>query len=161
MKNEDPARSVGFLIHEVARLMRHNFHRRVSALGLTQAQWRALVHLRLNEGINQASLAELIEVRPITLARLIDRLEAAGWVERRRDAADRRVSRLYLTEAAQPLLVEMEAAAGLTRQDALAGLSAPQRAQVVDLLCTLKQNLIRAAANAPATADTETRIRHE
>lgn len=161
MKLEDPGRNLGFLIHEVARLMRRNFHERVRALGLTQAQWRALAHLRRNEGINQASLAELIEVRPITLARLIDRLEGAGWVERRRDPADRRMSRLYLTDAAQPLLSEMEEAARQTREEAMRGLTPPQRTQALDLLCTLKRNLIQAAADAPANASKENPLRHE
>jgi DNA-binding MarR family transcriptional regulator len=144
MNSDDPARNLGFLIHEVARLMRRNFDRRVSTLGLTQAQWRALAHLSRNEGINQATLADLMEVRPITLARLIDRLEEAGWVERRRDPADRRVCRLHLTEAAQPVLVEMESHAAATRQDLLAGMSAAEQRQVLETLCALKKNLLQA-----------------
>lgn len=152
MNNNDPSRNIGFLIHEVARLMRRNFHRRVSALGLTQAQWRTLTHLSRHEGINQSALAELLEIRPITLARLIDRLQNAGWVERQKDPADRRVCRLYLTEAAQPMLVEMQQRAAETRKDALAGLSQDEQAQVLHLLDSLKQNLLQAEAQLPPAA---------
>jgi len=149
MDTKDPTRNFGFLLHEVARLLRRNFDRRVSGLGLTQAQWRTLAYLARHEGINQTSLAELLEVKPITLARLVDRLEGAGWVERRGDPADRRVFRLYLTESAQPMLVEMEEIAAKTRKDALAGLGRTQQRQVVDLLSTLKKNLVDAETNLP------------
>jgi DNA-binding MarR family transcriptional regulator len=144
MKSDDPARNLGILVHEVARLLRRNYDRRISHLGLTQAQWRTLIYLARNEGASQATLAEILEVRPITLARLIDRLEEAGWVERRRDPDDRRVSRLYLTAKAQPLLVEMERLGAETRKDALVGLSRAEQAQVLDLLNTLKSNLLQA-----------------
>lgn len=158
MKNDDPIRHLGIIVHEVARLLRRNFDRRVSALGLTQAQWRTLFYLSRNEGVNQASLADLLEVKPITLARLIDRLEEAGWVERRRDPADRRVSRLYLTEAAQPLLVEMEGLAAETRKDALGELSHKEQAQALDLLTVLKMNLMAAEEKA---ADNDEVKNHE
>lgn len=148
MKSDEPARNIGILVHEVARLLRRNFERRVSALGLTQVQWRTLIYLARNEGTNQASLAELIEVKPITLARLIDRLEEAGWVERRRDQSDRRVCRLYLTDAAQPMLIEMEQLSAQTRKDALAGMTRTEQAQALDLLTTLKKNLLQAEADA-------------
>lgn len=152
MDTKDTTRNFGFLVHEVARLLRRNFDRRVSGLGLTQAQWRTLAYLARHEGINQTSLAELLEVKPITLARLLDRLEEAGWVERRGDPADRRVFRLYLTEAAQPLLVEMEQIAAKTRQDALAGLGRDERRQVLNLLSSLKKNLMDAEAHLPPAA---------
>lgn len=149
MDTKDPTRNFGFLLHEVARLLRRNFDRRVSGLGLTQAQWRTMAYLARHEGINQTSLAELLEIKPITLARLLDRLEEAGWVERRSDPADRRVFRLYLTESAQPMLVEMEAIAAKARKDALAGLNRDQQHQVIDLLSTLKKNLVDAEAKLP------------
>ena len=110
MTNQDPTRNLGFLVHEVARLMRRSFDRRVQSLGLTQAQWRALVHLSRCEGMNQAALAEILEIQPITLTRLLDKLQQSGWIERRQDQADRRMFRLYLTELAKPLLAELEAA---------------------------------------------------
>lgn len=153
--NDDPMRNLGILVHEVARLLRRNFDGRISHLGLTQAQWRTLGYLARNEGAKQAELAELLEVRPITLARLIDRLEDAGWVERHSDPTDRRVHRLYLSEAAQPMLAEMDRLATATRRDALAGLTRSEQTQVLDLLGTMKQNLLQAEADAspPAPID--------
>src|SRR3546814_9002902 len=94
MRTPDPDRSLGFLLNDVSRLMRRNLNRRVQALGLTQSQWRALAYLSRQEGINQATLADTLEVQPITLARLIDRLEAAGWVERRRHRSEEHTSEL-------------------------------------------------------------------
>ena len=85
MPTPDPDRNPGFLIYEVLRLIRRDIGRRIP---LTQVQWRALALLSRNQGINQAGLAELLEVRPMTLARLVDRLEAAGWVERQSEKND-------------------------------------------------------------------------
>ena len=78
--------------------------RRLQSLGLTQAQWRAIVHLSRSEGMTQATLAESLEIQPITLTRLIDRMESAGWVERRTHPLDRRAVQLYLTPQSQPIL---------------------------------------------------------
>jgi MarR family transcriptional regulator for hemolysin len=141
---DDPYQAVGVLLVDVARLLRRNFNRRAQALGLTQPQWQALARLSQNQGMNQACLADLLEVQPITLTRLIDRLEAAGWVERRPDPADRRVQRLYLTIKAEPLLDDMRALAAETREEAMQGLSDRQRKQLIQFLQTIKGNLVRA-----------------
>src|SRR5207302_9486649 len=82
--------SFGFLLHDIARLMRKRFDQRARNLNLTRAQWQVVAHLARHEGINQAGLAEIIEIEPITLGRLIDRMEEAGWVERRPNPSDRR-----------------------------------------------------------------------
>lgn len=140
----DPERSAGFLISDVARLLRRNFNRRVQRLGLTQSQWQALAHLSRNEGINQVSLAEILEVQPITLARLIDRMEAAGWVERRRDPNDRRAVRLYLGTKVQPVLSEMREIAAGVREEAMSGLSEEQRERLLGTLRQMKRNLLTA-----------------
>lgn len=134
-------RGVGFLVSDVARLLRRHFDRRLQSLGLTQAQWRAIAHLARDEGLSQAALAERLEVKPITLARLIDRVEAAGWVERQADPDDRRVSRLYLTPQAAPILEEMRARAAETLEEAMAGISGRARDELVDVLWQMKQNL--------------------
>src|SRR5690349_13364961 len=94
----------GFLLHDIARLMRKNFNHRVQSLGLTQAQYRVILHLSRCEGIQQVALAEILDVQPITLARLLDKLEIAQMIERRRDPGDRRAFCLYLTPSAYPLL---------------------------------------------------------
>src|SRR3954453_13700996 len=92
-----PQPNLGFVLHDVARLLRKRFEQRVRGLGLTRSQWQVLFLLAQHEGINQVGLAEILEIEPITLLRILDRLEAAGLVERRTHAADRRVRLLYLT----------------------------------------------------------------
>ena len=91
----------------LARLIRTEADRRARAHGMTRAQWTILVRLETYPGLLQKELAEILEVEPITVARLIDRLEARGMVERRADPGDRRCWRLHLTEAARPLLGEI------------------------------------------------------
>src|SRR5262245_20281690 len=115
--------TIGFLLHDAARLMRRDFERRARPLGLTRAQWQTLFHLHRNEGCNQATLAEVLEVEPITLARLIDRLEASGLAERRPDPTDRRARLLFLGARAHPLLDELKTLGAQTREIALAGIS--------------------------------------
>jgi DNA-binding MarR family transcriptional regulator len=153
-----PEHSLGFLLHDVARLMRRNFNRRARHIGLTQAQWQALAHLSRREGINQVMLAELMEIQPITLARLIDRLEEAQLVQRRPDPADRRAVQLYLTEVATPLIETMWDLAAETRTEALAGLPDDARQQMIEALKHMRHNLIAREAGpkrapAPLTAD--------
>ncbi len=153
---QDPEQSVGFLVADVARMMRRNFNLRAQAHGLSLAQWRALAHLEREEGVNQVTLAERLEIQPITLARLIDRLQEAGLVARRADPADRRAFRLYLTDAAQPLLDRMRAYGAETRADALSGLSDRDHETLLRLLRHVKQNLQEAENLASQAApDTE------
>src|SRR5258708_5834903 len=90
----DLNRSFGFLVHDVARLYGRRFDRNGRRLELTRAQCRTLGYLARNEGINQAGLADLLEIRPMTLVRQIDRMQEAGWIERRPDPADRRARSL-------------------------------------------------------------------
>ncbi|MBN1239590.1 MAG: MarR family transcriptional regulator [Gammaproteobacteria bacterium] len=142
-------RSVGFLITDVAHLLRRDFNRRTQTLGLSQSQWRVLVHLKRDEGCSQAALAERLEIQPITLTRLLDRMQAAGWIERRADPRDRRVMRLHLTPQAEPVLAEIQQRAQSMLDEALAGLSAERREALVEALCTMKINL-SGARNAVA-----------
>ena len=90
MEQTPNERRFGFLLHDIARLMRKRFDARARESGLTRAQWQVLAFLRVREGVNQAALAEALDLEPITVGRLIDRMEEAGWVERRPDAGDRR-----------------------------------------------------------------------
>jgi DNA-binding MarR family transcriptional regulator len=142
----DPLRSIGFLITDVSHLMRRSFNRRVQDLGLTQAQWRAIAYLARSEGMNQAALAEHLEVQPITLARLVDRMQAAGWIERRTDPEDRRAVRLYLTDKCQPILAEMHDRAMSMFEEALLGVSVTARKHLLEALCKMKQNLSKTEA---------------
>ena len=138
---QNPEKSIGFLINDVTRLMRRNLNRRAQELGLPQAQWRALAFLSRQEGVKQITLADTLEVQPITLARLIDRLEEAGLVTRRPDPDDRRAVRLYLTPEAQPLLDQMWQRAAKTQEDAMADLSLAERDNLIKSLQQIKQSL--------------------
>lgn len=140
----DPERSVGFLVTGVARLLRRNLNRRAQALGLSQAQWQALAHLSLQEGVNQVTLADSLDIQPISLARLVDRLQEAGLVTRRPDPDDRRAFRLYLTPAAGPLLEQMWELAAETRNEAMAGLEQDREQALIEALRHMKQNLLAA-----------------
>lgn len=154
MGAQDPNQSFGCMLHDTARLLRRDFNRRAQKLGLTQTQWQALCVLSHNEGINQSSLAELLEVQPITLGRLIDRLEATGWAERRAHPTDRRATTLYLTPKAEPILNEMWKLAEETRDLALQGVSEAEHEQVMQVLTRIKENLlsIDSADNSKKTA---------
>lgn len=144
----DPDQSLGFYVNDIARLLRRNFNRRAQGLGLSQAQWRALAHLSRQEGINQVTLAESLEIQPITLARLIDRLQEAGLVARRPDPEDRRAVRLYLTAQAQDIIDRMWVLAAETRAEAMAGLSKESRKALIETLRRMKQNLLEAEDRA-------------
>src|SRR5436190_20209954 len=133
--------SLGFLISDVSRLMRRRFDERARLIGVTRAQWRTLTTLARHEGLNQGSLADLLEVEPITLCRMIDRLEEAGLVERRRDPADRRAWRIHLKPAAAPMLVKLEEMGSAFNADMLAGISAADRETVLRVLGQMRGNL--------------------
>jgi MarR family transcriptional regulator, transcriptional regulator for hemolysin len=152
MIHEIPSRTLGFVINDVARLMRKRFEQRARAasLGLTRAQAAVLANLARQEGINQVSLAQILELEPITLARLLDRLQAARLIERRPDPKDRRAHLLYLTEAAYPLLDRIFALAAEVHEDALARVAEPQRGLLLDTLITMKANLTEEATESEA-----------
>jgi len=154
----DRLRNFGFLIKDISRLQAKNFERHARALNMTLAQCKVLAHLERNEGIAQVRLAELADTDPMTLVRILDRMERDGWVERRSDPADRRARQLFLTKAAMPVLEEMWRVADRSRAEALAGLSATDREQLLSLLGRIQSNLhallpaIQLAESAPAEA---------
>jgi DNA-binding MarR family transcriptional regulator len=158
MHGLDLDQNVGFLLHDVSRLMRARFDQRAQALGLTRAQWRVLVHLAPRQGLNQSALAEILELDAVTMGRHVDRLERDGWLERRADPGDRRAWRLHLTEAARPTLEQMDAIATEMQAAALAAVTAEDRARLTTILLRIKANLAapqeggEAAAPSPASA---------
>jgi DNA-binding MarR family transcriptional regulator len=145
----DPHPTLGFLLHEVARLLRKRFEQRAGHLGLTRSQWQAIAYLAKNEGINQAGLAEMLEIEPITLVRILDRLAERGLIERRQHPTDRRTWQLFLKEAAHPLLAVMQPLGEATRAEALNGVSDGDREKLFQTLTLMKSNLV-AACQAPA-----------
>jgi DNA-binding MarR family transcriptional regulator len=138
--------STPLLLADVSRLMRRSFDQRARSIGVTRAQWRVLTMLVRHEGISQAGLAELIEVEPITLCRMVDRLTEAALVERRPDPNDRRVWRLFMTEKARALLNDLRLLAGDLNEEAMEGISAPEQQQLRNLLGTIRTNLSRRIA---------------
>jgi DNA-binding MarR family transcriptional regulator len=143
MFREDVSRNFGFLLNDVARLLRVAYDRRVKSLGLTRSQWWVLTHLFRADGVTQSELAETLEIEKPTLGRLLDRLEAKGWVRREHDARDRRAWRVFLTDAVEPAMHTMREVAAELRRDALTGLAAAERERFVDTLIAIKSNLQR------------------
>lgn len=146
---------LGFMLRDVTRLLRRNFNRRAQALGLSATQWQALAHLARNEGVNQATLAESLEMQPISLARIIDRLQEMGLAVRRPDPADRRAFRLYLAPEAESLIDQMWTLAAETYADAMVGLPEAEQHALIRTLAAIKQNLLDAEAVAQADAEGE------
>ncbi len=134
-------RNFGLILHDVARLMRTEFDRRVRDLGLTRSQWWVLTHLFREDGQTQTALADLMEIEKPSLGRLLDRLESKGWVHRKSDVSDRRVKRIYLTAEVTPVVAAMRRHAADVRAEALAGIPAAEREQFVDTLLLIKANL--------------------
>ncbi|KTE02810.1 MarR family winged helix-turn-helix transcriptional regulator [Sphingopyxis sp. H115] len=135
--------TIGFLLNDSARLFRRSFNARTRDSGITALQWRLITYLKRHEGIRQGPLAELIEVEPITLSRMVDRLVESGLVERRADPGDRRAWQLYLTPRAGDLLGGVRPAAEALNAEALEGLSAAEAAQLIDLVERVRANLSR------------------
>ncbi|MGN7931277.1 MarR family winged helix-turn-helix transcriptional regulator [Sphingopyxis sp. 22461] len=135
--------TIGFLLNDTARLFRRSFNARTKGSGITALQWRLITYLKRHEGIRQGPLAELIEVEPITLSRMVDRLVESELVERRADPADRRAWRLYLTPRAGDLLGGMREMADALTGEATEGLSDAERDQLIDLVERVRANLSR------------------
>ena len=132
---------IGVVISDVARLLRTEFDRRVRRLGITRAQWLVLTRLHRRPGASHSELAEMMEVEKATAGRMIDRLVANGWVERRTQRDDRRVKRVYLTREAERVHKRIWRVAEATVDSALADLSAPESRQLMSLLQRIKKTL--------------------
>lgn len=134
-------RQLAFTLHDVARLMRVYSDQRARELKMTRAQWALLVRLQRSEGVKQNELAGLLDLSPITVGRLIDKLTAVGLVERRPDACDRRAYRLYLTGKAEPILRQLGDLAEDMLGRALAGLDEASLDEMHKRLTAIKANL--------------------
>jgi MarR family transcriptional regulator for hemolysin len=146
-------REVAFNIHDVARLLRTYADQRARTLGMTRAQWAVLARIESAEGLKQIELADTLDLQPITLTRLIDRLCEGGLIERRSDPGDRRAKRLYLTPAARPVLDGLSRIGKEVMTTVLAGLDPAGVEHLLAQLLLLKANLRNAiAAQADVTA---------
>jgi MarR family transcriptional regulator for hemolysin len=139
----DRLRNFGFLVRDVSRLSAKHFQRNARELELSLPQCKVLGYLSRNEGISQARLAELTETDPMTLVRTLDRMQQDGWIERRPDPADRRAHRLFLREAAKPVLQRIWKIADQARNEVLAELSSAEREQLIELLERVHRTLSR------------------
>jgi DNA-binding MarR family transcriptional regulator len=140
-----------FLIYDVARLMRLRADQHARRDGMTRAQWVILIWLEMQPGLSQNELAGLVEVEPITIARLVDRLEARGLVERRADPRDRRVRRLHLTEAACPVLKQIRDYLAELQAILGAGIPSQEVERITAALQTMKANLLNERRECAAT----------
>jgi MarR family transcriptional regulator for hemolysin len=140
--------TLAFLLHDVARLLKKRLERNSRGSGLTRSQWQILAYLAGNEGINQKGLAELLEIEPITLGRIVDKLETLALVERQPHPTDRRTWLLHLVEAARPKLKEIRELGDVIRGEALAGVSEDDGRRLLQTLQAMKANLIE-ASDAP------------
>ncbi|WP_422035821.1 MarR family winged helix-turn-helix transcriptional regulator [Reyranella sp.] len=132
---------IGYVLSDVARLIRTVFDRRVRDIGLTRAQWLVLTRLYRRPGASQTELADMLEIDRASAGRMIDRMQKNGWVERHADSEDRRINRLFLTADARRAHKDMWAIAETTVDDALAPLSAAERAQFTRLAARVKGQL--------------------
>ncbi|MFZ4746494.1 MAG: MarR family winged helix-turn-helix transcriptional regulator [Sphingomonas sp.] len=131
------------MLADVARLMRRSFDARARSISVTRPQWQVLSLLRRHEGINQGKLADLLEVEPITVCRMVDRLQDADLVERRTDPADRRSWRLFLTDKAHDLLGQLRPLADELLEQAFEGIDAAERVRLLATLDRMRLNLTR------------------
>ncbi|RMF73450.1 MAG: MarR family transcriptional regulator [Alphaproteobacteria bacterium] len=144
----DIASLIGPVFGDVSRLFRRRFDRAAQPLGLTRAQWLCLGRLARFPGVTQRELAELMDVAPITLSRIVTRLERDGLIARHADPADRRVWRLYLTPEAEPLILKLFALARQLEDEILAVLTPAERAQLKDMLHRIASRLAGRAGDA-------------
>jgi DNA-binding MarR family transcriptional regulator len=144
-----PPLTLGFVLNDAARLFRKRFEQNARGLALTRAQWQVLAFLVRNEGSQQRALADILEMEPITLVRILDRLESAGLIERRRHPSDRRIWQLYLRPAAHPLIEKMWEIGDRTRAEALNGLSDADYQSLLRILLDVKSNLSAALMTPP------------
>lgn len=138
---QDDRRHIGYLITDVARMMRAAFDRRARQIGLTRPQWQVLSRLHRYPGITQTELAEMLEMERATAGRMLDRLERRGWLVRSADPADRRVNRLHLTAEADGIQAEMGRIATEFLDEAMSGLAEEERALLTAMMERVKLQL--------------------
>jgi MarR family transcriptional regulator for hemolysin len=147
-------RDFAFALSDVARMLKTLFDQEARKFGMTRAQWGVLLRLERSEGLKQSELADVLEIQPITLTRLIDRLCDSGLIERRNDPADRRAKRLFLTPAARPLLDRLSKLASEIMEQTLRGVDRDAIAAMTAQLIDIKEN-VRQATLERAQTDTE------
>jgi MarR family transcriptional regulator, transcriptional regulator for hemolysin len=157
MLQASKSREFGFILNDVARLLRTYADYRAAQFGMTRAQWAVLVRLDRSEGLNQSELADVLDLQPITLTRLLDKLSGSGLIERRPDPDDRRAKRLFLTSAARPLLEQLASLGENTMASALEGVGSDDVERMVSQLEVVRENLRQLIHSRNAHTATEER----
>lgn len=157
MAAHSPSREIAFLINDVARLLRTYADQRAATFGMTRAQWAVLVRLERAEGLKQNELADMLDVQPITLTRLVDRLCDNGLIERRSDPKDRRAKRLYLTPAARPVIERLHVVGETLMAEVVEGLDSNALDTMNKNFSRMRDNLRQAIQKKPAHQDIELR----
>jgi len=158
IRRPDPAAlqpHIGAALHEVARLIRRRFERRArqAGLALTRHQARTLLSIARDEGLSQATFATMLDIEPIALVRMLDRLHEEGLVERRPHATDRRIRTLWLTPAGWAVVNRVLAINTTVREEACAGLGPAQREALQQVLGQMRDNLVLAEETESAAAE--------
>lgn len=146
--NMETVRPLGFLLHEVSRLVRSKIEARAGVHGLSEAQLRLLFRLWKEEGATQARLAQILEVEPISISRLLDRMEQGGWIERRQDPQDRRVRMIFTTAQTKRVRGAVKDVAADVYEEALAGVPEETREALFEGLQAMARNLSSGSAQA-------------
>jgi MarR family transcriptional regulator for hemolysin len=141
MRQPSPSRQMAFLLSDLARLLKTYVDQQARQFGMTRAQWQVLSRLERSEGLKQAELAEMLDLQPITLTRLVDRLCDNGLIERRADPNDRRAKRLFLTEEARPLMDRLAVFGEELMGEVLAGIDDNEVQLLLSKLGRAKENL--------------------
>ena len=154
IKNFD--KSFGFAIHVVGRLLRVSFDRQAATTGLTRAQWSVLAHLHRSDGVQQKTLANVMDITPITLARHLDRLEVDAWIERRDDPEDRRAKRVFLNPKAGPMMELLSVLGQSVRTQAMTGISPGDEEKFMQVLLQIRANLGVTSSNGERAENVKT-----
>jgi MarR family transcriptional regulator, transcriptional regulator for hemolysin len=157
--NPDDEHYIGYSITDVGRLLRTVFERRVRAFGLTRAQWLVIARVHQRPGLSQSEAADLLEIEKAPAGRLIDRMEAKGWLERRSDPKDRRLKRLHLTGEGKRIHAAIWPIAEATVDAALASLTLAERRNLTSLMKRIKLELQALAEHDPAGERVRGRVR--
>jgi DNA-binding MarR family transcriptional regulator len=145
----DDEHYIGYTITDVSRLIRTVFERRVRSYGLTRAQWMVIARVNRRPGLSQSEVADLLEIEKAPAGRLIDRMQAKGWLERRADPKDRRINRLHLTTEGKRIHTAIWPVAEATVDTAMAGLSGEERKTLTALMTRVKLRLQALSENDP------------
>ena len=151
-------RDFAFALSDVARMLKTLFDQEARKFGMTRAQWGVLFRLERSEGLKQSELADVLEIQPITLTRLIDRLCDNGLIERRSDPADRRAKRLFLTPAAKPLLARLDKLTNEVMDRTLTGVDRNAIDAMTKQLSAIKENVRQAIVERGAQTQSESEV---